>query len=141
MRRFQKLSIKTKTHLIKALILPILHYPITPTVALSNTRIKEMQGVQNKAIRFATNDNVMNRRQTSEQLHRITKIDPINITLTKRAIKIGEKINNYNNHPMVNKIELLEEQFKKTNQRLPSTKRYLNNINYNVNNVNPIYIM
>ena len=40
LRRFQKLSIKTKTHLIKALILPILHYPITPTVALSNTRIK-----------------------------------------------------------------------------------------------------
>ena len=137
-RRFHQLSTKTKSHLIKALILPILQYPITPTVTLSTTRIKTLQKIQNRAVRFATNVKLLDRIPT-ETLHRRLKLEPINITLAKRAIKIGQKINNYINHPMTNKIELLENYFKKTNQRLPSTRRFLNNIDNDINNIIPIY--
>ena len=46
---------KIKTHLIKALVLPILDYPPIPTHTMSKTQITKLQKVQNKALRFATN--------------------------------------------------------------------------------------
>ena len=53
--RFYDMPIKIKTHLIKALILPILDYPPIPTHTLSKTQISKLQIIQNKALRYATN--------------------------------------------------------------------------------------
>ncbi len=46
---------KIKTHLVKTLTLPILDYPPIPIHALSKTQILKLQRVQNRAMRFATN--------------------------------------------------------------------------------------
>ena len=62
---------KTKLLLTKAMVIPILEYPTTPNIALSKYRIKKLQRIQNKALKFAINNNNKNNRAiTTEELHR-----------------------------------------------------------------------
>ena len=56
LKRFRNLKIKLKIRLYKALILPLLTYPITPLNISSDTQIKKLQTVQNKAIRWIANE-------------------------------------------------------------------------------------
>lgn len=56
------------THLVKALVLPVIDYPPTPTHTLSNAQLKSLRKIQNKALTFATNQRyhyILN----TEQIH------------------------------------------------------------------------
>lgn len=83
-----------KIHLMKALVIPVIDYPPIPTHALSNTQIRTLQSVQNKAIRFATNTRYPYEYNTRE-LHEIAKMKPVNIRLHERAKKIWNAIQEF----------------------------------------------
>ena len=53
---FRFLNRKLKLHLYKALILPLITYPVVPLNIASKTQIKRLQGVQNKAIEWICNE-------------------------------------------------------------------------------------
>ncbi len=55
LQRFRNLSTKTKLHLVKAFMLPIILYPIILLVTISNKNIQKLQSLQNKALRFVYN--------------------------------------------------------------------------------------
>ena len=89
--RFDNLPTKIKTHLIKAFILPILHYPPIPLLNTSKTTQLKLQRIQNKALRYAFNEKYPYTRNT-EELHRLAGIQPINTTLFTRGEKTFNKI-------------------------------------------------
>ena len=89
--RFRHMNTHIKLHLVKALVLPVLDYPPIPTHTLSKTQLKKLQRVQNKALRFATEQRYPY-TLTTEQIHTLAKLDPINIRLHKQAKKIWENL-------------------------------------------------
>ena len=94
LRRFHALSPNIKLHLIKACVLPILTYPSYPLNTLSKTSMLSLQRIQNKAIRFALEDSKYPYAYTTEQLHNMTNIKPINITIHERGIQTKERLIN-----------------------------------------------
>ncbi|CAL4104097.1 unnamed protein product, partial [Meganyctiphanes norvegica] len=56
LQRFRALKTKLKVRLYKALILPLLTYPVVPLNISSKTQIKKLQTIQNNAIRWITNE-------------------------------------------------------------------------------------
>ena len=80
-----------KIHLVKALILPILDYPPIPTHTMSNNQIKKLQKIQNKALRFATNQRYPY-TMTTLQIHAHTNTTPLNIRLHNRAKETWARI-------------------------------------------------
>lgn len=82
---------KIKVHLVKALILPILDYPPIPIHAMSKTQISKLQKIQNRALRFATNQKYPYSMNTI-QIHNHTKTQPVNIRLHKRAKDIWDRL-------------------------------------------------
>ena len=83
---FQTASPKFKLILYKALIRPLLEYPI---LQLHNSRAKylnKLQLIQNKALRFIYNVKLSDRVRV-EDLHNRAKLDPINLRLSKLARK------------------------------------------------------
>lgn len=89
--RFQNMPTNIKVHLVKTLILPVLDYPPIPTHAMSQNQLSQLQITQNKALRFAFNQRYPYTHNTI-QLHQLAKIDPINVRLYNRAVKIWETI-------------------------------------------------
>lgn len=89
--RFRQMPTKIKLHLVKTLTLPILDYTPIPTHSLSKTQISKLQELQNKALRFATNQQFSS-TQTNEQIHINTKTLPVNVRLHRTATQIWEKI-------------------------------------------------
>lgn len=85
------MPVKIKTQLIKTLILPVIDYPPIPTHALSNNQLGILQRVQNKALRYAYNQRYPY-THTTEELHALSNIEPVNIRLHNKAIQIWEKI-------------------------------------------------
>lgn len=51
--RLRNMSIRIKTHLVKALILHAFDYPPITTHVVSKTHIKSLQKIQNKALSLA----------------------------------------------------------------------------------------
>ena len=86
LKRFNHLNTNIKLNLIKVCILPILTYPPYPLTTLSKTSIRKLQRVQNKAIRYAYNEKHPYTRTITE-LHQLSNIKPINITLHEQALK------------------------------------------------------
>ena len=82
---------RIKIHLVKALILPILDYPPIPTHTMSKNQIKKLQKIQNKALRFATNQRYPY-TMTTQQIHTRTNTTPINLRLHTRAKEIWNRI-------------------------------------------------
>ena len=82
---------RIKIHLVKALILPILDYPPIPIHTMSRNQLSKLQKVQNKALRFATNQKHPY-TMTTEQIHTHTKTTPLNIRLHYRAKTIWNRI-------------------------------------------------
>ena len=80
--RFKSAPPSIKLHLYKALILPILEYPSIPLNDSPMTHKILLQRIQNSALRF-----IYNYKPTdfvpSEHMHRIAKLDPINVRLSK----------------------------------------------------------
>ncbi|CAL4061101.1 unnamed protein product, partial [Meganyctiphanes norvegica] len=54
--RFRLLKTKLKVRLYKALILPLLTYPIIPLNIISDTQLKKLQVIQNQAVRWISNE-------------------------------------------------------------------------------------
>lgn len=94
LRRFVKLEGKTKLHLYKALIQPILTYPPVPLNSISITSKKQLQVIQNKALRWIEADRPPY-NTTVEQLHHKWKLEPLNVVTYKRAFNTWENIRNY----------------------------------------------
>ena len=69
LKRFRTASDKTRVHLYKQLVLPIMEYPPVPTHALSKSRFTTLQRVHNRALRQAYNDTSYPPRFTTEELN------------------------------------------------------------------------
>ncbi|KAF2351008.1 hypothetical protein FHG87_018233, partial [Trinorchestia longiramus] len=74
----------TKRKLYLAYVRSALIYPAIPLRTLSPSSISKLQSVQNKATRFITNAEWQD-FNTSAQLHRQTKLAPINTLLHEHA--------------------------------------------------------
>ena len=114
---------KIKTHLVKALVLPILEYPTVPTISMSKTQISKLQKTQNKALRFATEQRYPYTLNT-QQIHVQTNTEPLNIKLYNRTEKIWQNLRNEGN-PIL--MELLERKdtIRRYNRNFPSTLEIL----------------
>ena len=116
---------KIKVHLVKALILPILDYPPIPTHTLSKTQLSKLQKVQNKALRFATNQRYPYTMNTIE-IHTHTKTEPINIRLHNRAKKIWQRLQEIE-HPLYTTLTEKQENITRYNRNFPSSLNIINN--------------
>ena len=117
------LNQSTKLYLYKALIQPILTYPPVPLHTASNTQMKNMQRIQNKAIRWIKN-NEIERGTTMESLHQELKLEAINVRLHKMAEKIWNKIE-LNNEYMFNVLRELSNKYEGMPEHIwwPSSQR------------------
>lgn len=91
LRQLRDIPENIKLHLVKAYVLPTIEYPTIPICGMSRTQIMKIQRIQNKALRFATNDRFPF-QQTVAALHEKTKTKPINIKLYERADKIWKRL-------------------------------------------------
>ena len=89
LKRFNQLTPRTKIHLYKALVRPLLEYPMIPICGISETNKIKLQRIQNKAIKFAASND--NEDLTLEDAHHKYKLEPYNIRLYKRGNKLWEK--------------------------------------------------
>lgn len=107
--RFRNLPEKIKVHLVKAFISPLLQYPPIPLATASRHRQNKLQIIQNKALRFAFNEN---RRQsrTMKSLHEEANMEPINFSLYKRAENIFSKTQNLEDPQITYLMENYEEE-------------------------------
>ena len=96
-RRFGGLSTKTKIHLYKTLIRPVLEYPIVPMCITSKSNIATMQRFQNICIRQAIANNPQDQGTSMEDLHDKYKIEPYNIRLHRLANRTWDRIGLVNN--------------------------------------------
>ena len=87
---FRQLSRTTKIQLIKSLVIPLLQYPPVPLHTISKTQQLYLQRIQNKAIRWATNDERHPYQKTTEQLHTETGIQPLNTATFNQAVRTWE---------------------------------------------------
>ena len=96
LERFRGSSQKTKLHLYKAFILPLLTYcPLALSLAAPSNVLK-LQRIQNRALRFATGTRWYDFR-TSLSLHEETNIAPINYT---HYLRIDKQLTLYQDrHP------------------------------------------
>lgn len=90
-RRFSGCSEKTKLHLYKALIRPIIEYPPIPLNTISNSLMLELQAVQNKALISVAGCRYPN-IPTAKSLHERYEITPINIQIHEQAKRTWEKL-------------------------------------------------
>ena len=67
-KRFANLNDKTKLHLYKAVIRPVLEYPVIPNALASKKQSINMQQIQSQNMRFISR-NTEYRNKTMEQLH------------------------------------------------------------------------
>jgi len=89
--RFKHLDYSLKRRLYLTTVRPALTYPTIPLHTESNHRLRQLQKVQNSALRFMTNTH-WTEFKTSRQLHDETNLLPINLLLHNQARQIWEKI-------------------------------------------------
>ena len=87
---------KIKLHLYKALIRPILEYPVVPICITSKTNQLVLQRVQNKALRWVHPRNTIIDRLTNEQIHRELSMEQQNTRLYQLASKTWSKLETTN---------------------------------------------
>ena len=90
LRRFANLIENTKLHLYKALVRPILEYPVIPNALASRTQIINMQRIQNQNLRLVAK-NTDNRDKTIQQLHEHYNVEAVNVRLHRQANKLWNK--------------------------------------------------
>ena len=86
LERFRDSSRKTKLHLYKALILPLITYCPLALSLSARTNLLKLQRIQNRALRFVCGAKWHDFR-TSLSLHEESAVSPINITLHNRITK------------------------------------------------------
>ena len=91
LKRFAKLSVKTKLYLYKSLIRPIVEYPTIPNALASKKQISNIQKIQNKNLRLIVKNDPDLRYQTMEDIHNRLQLEPINIRFSIRLQKLWDK--------------------------------------------------
>ena len=113
LKRFRAAKAKTRMHLYKQLVLPIMEYPPVPTHALFKSRLAMLQRIRNRALRQAYNDTWYPPRFTTEELNRKAKLKPINQGLNQRVNNIWNKIQEMRHPVLQNQIgremQIIEE--------------------------------
>ena len=89
--RFHNLSPANKRKLYISLVRSVLTYPIIPLHTVSKTQMLSLQRIQNRATRFITNTSLID-RVSSEHLHDIANLPPINIFLSESAKTLWQRI-------------------------------------------------
>lgn len=117
--RFRELPVKIKSHLVKALVLPVLDYPPIPIHTLSKTQISKLQKIQNKALRFATEQRYPYTMNTI-QIHTLTKTKPVNVRMHERAIKIWKDLEELQ-HPTYEMLKNNLDNIRTFNKWFPSS--------------------
>ena len=95
LHRFRYLKKKLKVRLYKALVLPLLTYPVIPINICSRTQIIKLQRVQNNAIRWICNERWPIRCPT-EQRHQELKIEKMDLRVRRLAEGVWHKIEEEN---------------------------------------------
>merc|ERR1712002_1233144 len=90
-KRFQRLSQRTKLRLYKGLVLPALTYPAVPLNTVCRTNMIKLQRLQNKGLRFVTNTKWYDFR-TSESIHQETQMEAVNVRIHRLSSNIWKKI-------------------------------------------------
>ena len=90
LKRFQNLKPKTKIHLYKTYIRPLLEYPIVPLCGISKTNKIKLQTLQNKAVKFAIKGD--DEELSIEDAHVKYKLEAYNVRLHRRGSKLWEKL-------------------------------------------------
>ena len=102
--RFSKLQQKTKMHLYKALIRPLLEYPVIPIALASKSQLLKIQRVQNKNVKFITRNEENLLAGTMKETHELLNLEAMNMRLstrlTKTWAKFGEREEAIYNHSM-----------------------------------------
>ena len=98
LQRFGALDKKLRVYLYKMMTRPVFEYPICPTCIMPKTTTKKYQEFQNGDLqqiyyrKVNKNDpNEIIQRKTSEELHNLYKVDPINTRIYKRTKASWEK--------------------------------------------------
>ena len=91
LKRFKAMSERTKVHLYKALVRPILEYPHVPLNTLSKSKLQQLQSFQNKFLRFASGQTPPY-NETIEEIHLRTNTEPLNIRFHRMANRAWEKL-------------------------------------------------
>ena len=81
------------------MIMPVFEYSLAPTCIMSETNKNKLQQFQNKNIRqlhFKGRNNEDEVRLTLKEMHKLYKLDPINIRIYKRAQATWERFRNLN---------------------------------------------
>ena len=91
-RRFIGLTTKTKLHLYKALIRPLIEYPIIPLAMASEYQLRKIQRVQNRGMRIVAKYDENLENKTIEDIHSILNLEPMNVRLYRRLEKLWQKI-------------------------------------------------
>ena len=89
LKRFNRLSAKTKCHLYKSLVRPIIEYPIVPNCIASNTNKLKMKRIQNRAAKFINKYNGDN--LTVREIQEKYNLEPLNVRLYHRANKCWDR--------------------------------------------------
>ena len=104
LRRFTPCTTRTKLHLYKTIIRPILEYPPIPLVTNSIHQQLNIQRVQNKALRWA-DDTTYPDTITTQALHNKYNIEPMNTRIHTRAKKIWDKLHEQGDELYTNILE------------------------------------
>lgn len=119
--RFRALPIRIKCNLVKTLVLPVLDYPPVPIHTLSKTQISKLQRIQNKALRFATEQRFPYTLNTI-QIHTLTKTKPVNVRQHERATKVWKNLEDLQ-HPIYVLLKNNLENIRTFNKWFPSSLR------------------
>ena len=90
--KLRDIDTRVKLHLIKALIIPSLTYPVTPLNSASIASMLKLQASLNKALQFVYNAHWPTNIISARNLHARAKILPINQIIHHSANKLWQKI-------------------------------------------------
>ena len=91
LRRFWHFPEKLKLYLVKTMILPLIDYSPIPTHMASRTRMLKLQRLQNRALRFVTDQRYPYTENTEAQ-HRRLNVQLVSTRLRDTARKIWTKL-------------------------------------------------
>lgn len=130
LKRFKNLSSRTKLHLYKALILPVLDYPYIPMNTIKKSNWLKLQSLQNRALRWINSD-IPPYSTTIMDLHNQYNLEPLNVRNFRLASAMWEKI----------RLEFPDNTEAYENQVFNSTHAWwpLSYIAENTNEPDPIY--
>ena len=91
LKRFINLENKTKLHLYKSLVRPLLEYPVIPIALASKTQTLNIQRVQNRNIKMIVKNDEELHDKTVEEIHNSLGLEPMNLRLNDRMIRTWNK--------------------------------------------------